>query len=581
MVSINIYVELEQISSGYMNRYITLYWTVDLNYYDRATAVYVSQIPKKALDVNMDLSQGDHVFRFATDPSDTGAKYHIVITNRETGQVVADAHRDDRGEVGFNTGGGAPKQVKLYLTVTEHGKVDINGSVYSPGSYTLTYYSGTRLVLTAVPDTGYAFSRWSINGVSVYEPQTAITIQEDTTVIAYFKQNVVTLVVTALTGGYATVNGTIVNENTTKSITVSKDSSVTIRAYPKSGYIFDKWVVNNVNITQNPYTFTANEDKYITAYFKEQQVNVNLYLTISAGGSVQVNTTTYAPGSYTLTYPVGTSKTLTANPQSGYSFSHWLINGQMNTQNPVTVTLNNHTTVSAYFQENPSVYALTVTSQTGGTVAVNGTTVNEGATTTVYKQSGTQVTLTANPKSGYIFSKWTVNDAPVMQNPYTLTVDGNKTIVAYFIAQNTSVTVKVTVSNGGDVTVDGQAVPENSTRTLTFTTGAKITLTANPKSGYKFKAWTVTSPPTYQEAYYTENPLMITATADMTVLASFTEDREEKGKSETDEGFSEIAEEMKETMKKMFKEVMMPMMIMIVMMNMMVSMASAMGRMFA
>ncbi|MEM2548097.1 MAG: hypothetical protein QW810_04485, partial [Nitrososphaerota archaeon] len=319
MVSMNIYVELEQISSSYMNRYITLYWTVDLNYYDHATAVYVSQIPKKALDVNIDLSQGDHVFRFATDPSDTGAKYHIVITNKETGQVVADAHRDDRGEVGFNTGGGAPKQVRLYLTITQNGKVDINGNVYNPGNYTLTYYSGTKLILTAIPNTGYAFSRWSINGKSVYEPQTTITISEDTTVIAYFQENVVTLIVTVLSGGYVTVDSTTVNENTTKSITVSKDSQVTIRAYPKSGYIFDKWVINNQNITQNPYTFTANENKYITTYFKEQEVNVNLYLTVSTGGNVQVNSTVYNPGSYTLTYPVGTSKTLTANPQSGYS----------------------------------------------------------------------------------------------------------------------------------------------------------------------------------------------------------------------------------------------------------------------
>ncbi len=42
-----------------------------------------------------------------------------------------------------------------------------------------------------------------------------------------------------------------------------------------------------------------------------------------------------------------------------------------------------------------------------------------------------QVTLTANPNSGYSFSHWT-GDASGSTNPITLTINGNKTVIANF-----------------------------------------------------------------------------------------------------------------------------------------------------
>ena len=52
--------------------------------------------------------------------------------------------------------------------------------------------------------------------------------------------------------------------------------------------------------------------------------------------------------------------------------------------------------------------------------------------------SGTQVTLTANPNSGYSFSHWS-GDASGAANPTTVTMNANKNVIANFaIAKGSS-----------------------------------------------------------------------------------------------------------------------------------------------
>ncbi len=48
-------------------------------------------------------------------------------------------------------------------------------------------------------------------------------------------------------------------------------------------------------------------------------------------------------------------------------------------------------------------------------------------------ESGTVVTLTANPNYGYDFDRWE-GDATGQTNPITVTVDANKNVTAFFTA---------------------------------------------------------------------------------------------------------------------------------------------------
>jgi len=93
------------------------------------------------------------------------------------------------------------------------------------------------------------------------------------------------------------------------------------------------------------------------------------------------------------TFASGTQISLTATPTSGYSFSGWS-NGS--TANPLTVTLNSNTSITANFQVIVNSYTLTVSAGEGGSVSTEGGEYEEG----------TEVTITATPVEGYEFVGW-------------------------------------------------------------------------------------------------------------------------------------------------------------------------------
>lgn len=62
-------------------------------------------------------------------------------------------------------------------------------------------------------------------------------------------------------------------------------------------------------------------------------------------------TTNPAPGTYQ--YDAGSTVTITAIPNTGYVFNHWLVNGAKRTENPLTLTLDTDKMVEAYFAQAP------------------------------------------------------------------------------------------------------------------------------------------------------------------------------------------------------------------------------------
>jgi len=109
-------------------------------------------------------------------------------------------------------------------------------------------------------------------------------------------------------------------------------------------------------------------------------------LSVSAGdgGSVSI------PGG---TFSQGTQVSITATPNSGYTFNGWS-NGS--TTNPLTVSVNSNTTITANFILATNTYTLSVTAGDGGSVSSEGGEYNEG----------TQVTVIATPNDGYEFAGW-------------------------------------------------------------------------------------------------------------------------------------------------------------------------------
>jgi len=93
------------------------------------------------------------------------------------------------------------------------------------------------------------------------------------------------------------------------------------------------------------YDFAGNmavEDNLGEYYTYRVQTVYKLRITTTIGG-----TTNPAPGEYT--YVEGTSVNVTAVPNAGFSFAYWLLDSEMRTENPITITMDSNHTLEAYF----------------------------------------------------------------------------------------------------------------------------------------------------------------------------------------------------------------------------------------
>jgi uncharacterized repeat protein (TIGR01451 family)/uncharacterized repeat protein (TIGR02543 family) len=120
-------------------------------------------------------------------------------------------------------------------------------------------------------------------------------------------------------------------------------------------------------------------------------------------------------------------------------------------------------------------------------------------------ESGDQVTLTANPASGYAFDHWS-GDASGTTPTITITMDSNKSLTANFkpVTQTYNLTIDITPSGAGSVSRSGGE----------YASGVQVILTANPASGYTFDRWS-------GDASGTTSSITITMDSDKSLTANF------------------------------------------------------------
>lgn len=132
---------------------------------------------------------------------------------------------------------------------------------------------------------------------------------------------------------------------------------------------------------------------------------------------------------------------------------------------------------------------------------------------------GDTVTVTATPDSGYVLETVKFNDksANVVGNTATFTMpNADVTVTATFRTANK---YKVTIAS--DIT-NGTVTANGSSKTITVTEGAPVTLVANPASSYSFSSWSITPPSGYTaDGSMTSATATIYPTDNITVSASF------------------------------------------------------------
>ena len=169
----------------------------------------------------------------------------------------------------------------------------------------------------------------------------------------------------------------------------------------------------------------------------------------------------------------GTTVTLTANPSSGATFTGWggAVSG---TSRTVTLLMNSNKTVSASFgTATKPKYTLSTSVNGSGSISVSpqGTSFD----------SGTTVTLTANPSSGATFTGWGGAVSGTSQT-VTLLMNSNKTVSASFsTATKPRYTLTINTSGSGTVSINPQGT--------SFDSGSTVTLTAAPSEGATFTGW--------------------------------------------------------------------------------------------
>jgi hypothetical protein len=188
-------------------------------------------------------------------------------------------------------------------------------------------------------------------------------------------------------------------------------------------------------------------------------------------------------------YLPGTAVTLTPTAATGWEFDHWLPSGS--TADPGIVTMNSNLTVTAVFTQKQ--YSLTLPVQGQGSVTAS-------PPTGPYL-SGTAVTLTPTPATGWKFDHWLLGSAA---NPATVTMDSNLTITAVFVK-----TYSLTLP------VQGQGAVTASPADGPYTSGTTVTLTPTPAVGWEFNHWLPSGS--------TANPTSATMISDQTITAVFTQ----------------------------------------------------------
>ncbi len=329
--------------------------------------------------------------RFAVTPSALGSQYFRVRPRVGTRSFPP-------GPIAAATVVAAPSLVHLTNTVSGNGTVQF----FPAGG---TYAKGSTVTLTAVPDAGWAFSAWGGAAGGATNPLT-LTLGADTKITSTFVPKLMQLATS--THG----NGTI-------SVSPSpgpypSGTLLTLTATPASGWKFTGWSGAAAG-TANPLVLSLSADSAVVATF--EPVTLSLATAVEGQGTVAVSPT---PGPYAP----GMLLTLTATPAPGWTFVEWS-GGASGGINPLPLTLNSDTAVTATFVPVPVNVSLTTSIVGTGSVGM----LPAGGS----YLPGTPVTLTAVAGPGFAFAGWS-GGVSGTNNPITLTVVTNSEVTATFTA---------------------------------------------------------------------------------------------------------------------------------------------------
>ena len=347
---------------------------------------------------------------------------------------------------------------------TINASSDPNNSGTISGSGTYNY--GQTCTLTATPNPGYTFLRWTKNGTQVSSNEAySFTVTEAASFVAHFQLNNYVINVSANPSNGGTVSG---------GGAFHYGDNCTVTATSNPGFNFINWTENGNPVSNQPtYTFTITSDRSLVANFTTQNYIITGIANPTEGGTVS------GSGGYNY----GDNCTLSATANAGYIFQRWTKNGTQVSTNPTySFTVIESATFIAHFTMVDYNISVAASPTEGGSVNGGGT-FNYGQICTVQ----------ASANIGFAFVNWMENGAQVSSQPnYSFTVTGNRSLIAHFIPMSYEITAEANPETGGIVMGAGS-----------YLSGEIATLSAVPNDNYFFQNWTEGNTVVSESATYT------------------------------------------------------------------------------
>ena len=274
--------------------------------------------------------------------------------------------------------------------------ITFNGNGGSGSMDSVTVKVETNYILPVcgfTAPTDQEFKAWEIGGAE-YKVGDSYTVNGDIEIKALWKNSVITP---------STYTVTVSNDGngpgTAAPSTAAAGTTITLTAMPNEGYHFKEWQVisGGVTIKDNKFLMpSANVE--VRAIFEKDAPPVPTEFTIT----VKTDGNGTASASHAKAV-VGTEIRLTATPKEGYHFKEWqVISGNVTIKDNKFTMPDGNVEVKAIFEKDapPAPTEFTITVKTDG----NGTASASHAKAVV----GTEIILTATPKTGYHFKEWQV-----------------------------------------------------------------------------------------------------------------------------------------------------------------------------
>ena len=219
--------------------------------------------------------------------------------------------------VGGTAAGGGTYEEGQSCTITATAN---NGYTFNNWTENGTFTYGESCTITATVNDGFSFINWTEEGSFVSSDASyTFTVTDHRNFVAHFTENPLPFYTITLSAKPDN-GGTVIGGGS-----YQEGQSCTVKAYPATGFMFEKWTENEVQVsTEANYTFTVASDRDLVAHFSALTYAINATVDPVVGGTI------VGAGNYEY----GSQASLNVVPNENYVFQNWTENGIIISEEP-------------------------------------------------------------------------------------------------------------------------------------------------------------------------------------------------------------------------------------------------------